>query len=155
MLSDSTYPLAASAQLVADFENCRLAGSAWTHQAHLISGLAMLARFGPQQALPEMRRRITAFNLSVGVENTDTRGYHETLTVFWLWAIWTSRGRDEKPIRFDQESLDQLLSDASLIDRNRWAPHYSKERILSVEARRAYLSPDLQPMDRVAQLLGG
>jgi hypothetical protein len=37
--------------------------------------------------LEEIRRGIIAYNAAVGTPNSDTRGYHETITAFYVWAI--------------------------------------------------------------------
>jgi hypothetical protein len=33
-----------------------------------------------------IRARIPAYNIAQGGQNTDDSGYHETLTIFWIWV---------------------------------------------------------------------
>lgn len=140
------YQLAEAEKLVNSFNNCTLAKAEWTHEAHLIGGLWMLSHFG-ENALDEMRIRIKRFNESVGGVNDDQNGYHETLTVFWLWALKEMLSDEDGKLHWDQDSLDDLIFDETLADRNLWTEFYTKERMMSVEARRNYLAPDLNPMD--------
>ncbi len=127
---------------VEQFEATTLPDWAWTHEAHLICGLSVLSRFGIEQAPAEMRERILKYNEAVGKINSDTSGYHETVTFFWLKAVWERLSVDGK-INFDQATLDALLSNIDLAYRNLFLKSYSEKRILSVEARRKYVEPDL------------
>ncbi|MBI5914392.1 MAG: hypothetical protein HY842_03380 [Bacteroidetes bacterium] len=140
------FALADAENLVKGFTDCTLPKAEWTHEAHLITGLYLLARYG-ENALPEMRLRLLRYNESVGGVNDDQNGYHETMTVFWLWALREMFADENGKAHWDQETLDDLVFEESLADRNIWTDYYSKERMMSVEARRGYVGPDLQPMD--------
>ncbi len=72
------------------FEAGALVKAEWTHGAHVAAAATYLYRapgydFGA--VLPLMRQRISEFNLSAGGSNTQTSGYHETLTRFWLEIV--------------------------------------------------------------------
>jgi hypothetical protein len=127
---------------VEQFEAATLPDWAWTHEAHLICALSILSRFGIEQAPSEMKKRILKYNEAVGKINSDTSGYHETVTYFWLKAIWERLSVDGK-INFDQATLDDLLSNIDLAYRNLFLKSYSEKLILSVEARKNYVEPDL------------
>ena len=73
-------PLEDALKTVEQFDAATLPSWAWTHEAHLICGLSILARFGIENAPNEMRERILKYNESVGKINSDTSGYHETIT---------------------------------------------------------------------------
>ncbi len=75
---------------VRDFERGTLPKARWTHEAHLLMGLWYLSRHAPSQALAEMRARIRAYNDAVGTLNSDSGGYHETLTRLYLRVHWVS-----------------------------------------------------------------
>jgi hypothetical protein len=135
-------PLEDALKTVAQFEDASLPDWAWTHEAHLICATSILSRFGIENAPVEMRKRILKYNEAVGKINSDTSGYHETVTFFWLKAVWERLSVDEK-ITFDQATLDELLSNIDLANRNLFLKLYSEKRILSVEARRNYVEPDL------------
>jgi hypothetical protein len=143
---DHLYALADAERLLQGFNDCTLPKAEWTHEAHLIGGLWALACFG-DGALDEMRARIRRFNESVGGVNDDHNGYHETLTVFWLWALREMFADEDGKVCWDQDALDDLLFDETLADRNLWAQYYSKERMMTVEARRGFVPPDLQEME--------
>jgi hypothetical protein len=59
-------------------------------------------------ALDEMRPRIRRFNESVGGVNDDQNGYHETLTVFWLWALKEMFADEDGKLYWNQDALDDL-----------------------------------------------
>jgi hypothetical protein len=127
---------------VEQFEAATLPSWAWTHEAHLITGLSILSRFGIDNAPTEMKKRLFKYNEAVGKINSDTSGYHETVTFFWLEAVWERLSVDGK-VNFDQATLDALLSNIDLANRNLFLKSYSDKLILSVEARRKYVKPDL------------
>ncbi len=137
--------------LVQKFESGTLPKSEWTHEAHLIVGLKMVLTY-EQQALPEMKKRIIRFNESVGTINSESSGYHETLTVFWLWAIWQFC-EDYTILDFDVDAIDELLFYEPLARRNLVEDYYSEAILLLPEARRRYIRSDEQLMEGVAYFL--
>jgi hypothetical protein len=82
-----TEPLTPTVKLVAAFLARTLPKPEWTHVAHLRVGLWHVRRFGEIGALTALRERIPAYNEAVGTANTDSSGYHETLTVFYVRLI--------------------------------------------------------------------
>jgi hypothetical protein len=66
------------------FCDCSLPKAQWTHEAHLRVGLWHLLAYSTDEALEMMRARITAYNVACGVGNTDSSGYHETITRFFV-----------------------------------------------------------------------
>ena len=72
--------------IVHRFRARTLPREAWTHQAHLAVGLWHVLRHGEDAALAMLRDGIRAYNEAVGVPNSDTRGYHETVTRYYAWA---------------------------------------------------------------------
>lgn len=73
--------------LVAAFRSHHLPRPHWTHHAHLTVGLWFLQNHTDTEALPLVRAGIRSYNEAVGVANTPTGGYHETLTRFYLWVV--------------------------------------------------------------------
>jgi hypothetical protein len=132
------------AAFIAGFEGCRLSKQQWTHQAHLTAGFWYLTQFGQPAALETIRRNIRRHNESVGTPNTDTGGYHETITLLYLSGI-------ERHIRAHlglsfEASLQALLE--SELGSSAWPlQYYSRERLFSLAARRGWVDPDLQPME--------
>jgi hypothetical protein len=134
-----------SAALVAAFLAKTLPKPAWTHVAHLRVGLWHVRRLGEAAALRALRERIRAYNEAVGTANTDSSGYHETLTVFYvrLIADFLERSGAEAD-RADEELEASLIAQCGARDLP--LEYYSRDRLFSVEARRAWVTPDLKPI---------
>ncbi|MCU0759676.1 MAG: hypothetical protein MUF07_10860 [Steroidobacteraceae bacterium] len=128
---------------IGEFEHGTLPKSRWTHEAHLLVALWYLSRHDAAQALPIVKTRITAYNEAVGIVNSNTSGYHETLTRLYLHALARHReAADDESLR---DCYARLL--ASRVARRDWPlSHYSRERLFSVAARRGWIEPDLQPL---------
>ncbi len=129
--------------IVAGFRARSLPRPAWTHQAHLAVGLWHVLTFGEAAAKPLLREGIRRYNESVGTPNSDTRGYHETVTMFYVWAA----------ARFAELNGPGALLDlvngfvASRLGAKETAfDHWSRERLLSVAARHGWVEPDLRPL---------
>lgn len=116
----------------------------WTHEAHLRVGLWHVLRHGEADALNLLRERISAFNAFHGGENTDTQGYHETITRFYVAIIasFVRRHGRERPL---DELADALVAQHG--DRQLPFRYYSLDRLNSVAARRGWVEPDLRPID--------
>lgn len=115
----------------------------WTHTAHLRVGLWHLLRFPPDEVLELLRTRIRALNESHGVANTESGGYHETITRFYVWRISTfleAVGRD-RPVDELADELIRVHGDKELPLR-----YWSRERLFSPEARRGWVEPDLRAL---------
>jgi hypothetical protein len=87
--------------------------------------------------LPAIIRR---YNESVGGRNTDTEGYHETITRVFLAAVRAHVAETAG------EGLCGRVNSLLLSDRGRrdWPLRfYSPERLFSVEARLSFVPPDL------------
>jgi hypothetical protein len=130
--------------LVQKFLNGTLPKAEWTHEAHLIVGLYAVIEHGTT-AIDFMRQNIRRYNEAVGTVNSDTSGYHETLTVFWLWLL--ENLVTEKGLKtFDEVAVDELIFEELFAQRNVWLRFYSMETIKSVAARKVFIAPDVMPM---------
>lgn len=111
----------------------------WTHAAHFAAAVWLLAEPG-RDAPAEMPGLIRAYNTATGVANTDTEGYHETITQASLRAAAAALAG-----RTRAEALEALL--AGPCGRSDWLLRYwTRERLFSPGARRRWLEPDLQPL---------
>jgi hypothetical protein len=122
--------------------DCTLPKSEWTHAAHFAAAFWLLSK--PNcDAFHEMPGLIRAYNESTGTPNTDTGGYHETITVASLrvaraWLV----ARPEFPLHV---SLNSLL--ASEYGRSDWLfEFWSRAVLFSVKARRSWVEPDRCPL---------
>jgi hypothetical protein len=117
----------------------------WTHHAHLRAGLWHVIEYGPVVALELLRARISAYNESVGTANTDTSGYHETLTRFYVTVIDRFLSTADRALDLDALA-GQLI--AAHGDRRLPMHYYSESRLFSPVARRSWVEPDLRPISK-------
>jgi hypothetical protein len=111
--------------------------SEWTHAAHVAACTALVRRAGEERALRLLARLIPRLNRVHGTPNTDTSGYHATLTEYYVRAVGSlvAAGLDDAAI-------------ASHPTTSREAPlrHWRRETLFSVPARRGWLAPDISPL---------
>ena len=114
----------------------------WTHAAHFAAALWLLRQRG-LAAAKEMPDLIRAYNESTGVPNSDTTGYHETITQASLRAgcAWLMA----RPQAALHVALRELLDSA--YGRSDWLlTYWSHGLLFSVTARRSWVDPDLRPL---------
>jgi hypothetical protein len=126
------------------FEARTLPKEQWTHAAHFATALWLLACRPDVDAVRQMPGMIRAYNESVGRANTDTSGYHETITQASLRAARAFLlARPAKPLHV---VCNELM--ASRLGESDWLLDYwSKERLFSVEARREWVEPDVKELE--------
>jgi hypothetical protein len=113
----------------------------WTHEAHLAATTYLLLRHRDIDLDVELPGLIRRYNESVGGVNSDTEGYHDTITRVFLHGVRLYL-READP----HEPLHQLVNDLLLspMGRRDWPLRfYSREHLFSVEARRHFIPPDL------------
>jgi len=130
---------------VQQFEALTLPKTSWTHTAHFVVGLWYLSHHPLPDAIERIRKGIFRYNEAVGTINSDTSGYHETLTLFYIHHISVFLGKHPTPKNF-LEVLQELLK-SKLLDKDFPLNYYSKARIMYVEARRKWIEPDLRRLD--------
>jgi len=133
----------AVATLMARFERGEVTVSEWTHAAHLVGGYWYVTRLGAAAAIDEMRQRIRFHNDATGTPNTDSRGYHESITRLYIHGIAAELAA--RPAASFEAGLEALL--ASPMASSSWPlQYYTRERLFSVEARRNWVEPDLRTL---------
>jgi hypothetical protein len=113
----------------------------WTHEAHLAATTYLLLRHPEIDLDKELSGLIRRYNESVGGVNSDTEGYHDTITRVFLHGVrlFLSEADLGDPLH---ELVNGLL--LSPIGRRDWPLRfYSPERLFSVEARRTFVTPDV------------
>lgn len=115
--------------------------SEWTHAAHFASVLWVLAHHPEWDAERTMPELIRAYNESTGTANTDTSGYHETITRASIQAARAFlKQRPDMPLH---EVCNELM--ASPLGKSDWIlTYWSGEKLFSVEARRTWVGPDIE-----------
>lgn len=128
--------------LARGFEAQALLGeSDWTHRDHLATA-AYYCLTDPDCASERMRSGIQALNKARGVETTPTSGYHDTLTVAWTRII-AGHLRSLGDLRPEQK-VNSVIG--SFQDRRTTLRYYTRDRIMSLEARYGWVEPDLEPL---------
>ena len=120
---------------------CTLPREAWTHEAHLGATTYLVLRRPDINLDAELPGIIRHFNESVGGINSETEGYHETITRAFLRGVrlFLEEADPDEPLH---ELINELL--LSPMGRRDWPMRfYSPGRLFSVEARRAFVRPDL------------
>lgn len=135
--------------LVARFEDLTLPKAEWTHQAHLTVALWYASRLPWEEALAKVREGILRLNAAHGVPTTPTRGYHETITRFYLRVICDYVAMEEEGPEEDWSVRAARLL-ARYGDRELPLRYYTKELLMSPEARFGWVEPDLRPLGREA-----
>lgn len=129
--------------IVRSFECCRLPRSQWTHEAHVAVGFWFLTHYSPDEAIERMKSGIQRYNQSVGISNSQTSGYHETITLFWLRKIQTCLA-NQSLAQLTPNLWNQLIQQCC----NPKLPlqYYSHDYLMSWQARSSWVEPDLRPL---------
>ena len=113
----------------------------WTHEAHLATTTYILTRRPDIDIDAELPGLIRRYNESVGGVNSDSEGYHETITRVFLHGVrlFLAEADLKEPLH---ELVNELL--LSPMGRRDWPMRfYTPERLFSVEARREFVPPDI------------
>jgi hypothetical protein len=118
--------------------------SEWTHEAHLAATAYLLLERPDIEIDKELPGLIRRYNESVGGVNSDSEGYHETITRVFLHGVrlFLSEASRTEPLH---DVVNELL--LSPMGRRDWPLlFYSPERLFSVDARRRFVEPDLRAL---------
>lgn len=131
-------------EFIAAFEAGTLPKERWTHGAHLLTGACYVHTLGEAAATDKMRTCVRRYNEAVGGQNTDSSGYHETVTIAWI-KLLARLLRETGPIpraQFARLAVQRFESDRAILQR-----HYDFDLINSVDARKRWIPPTLAPLD--------
>jgi len=132
-------------EFLAAFEAAELPRARWTHGAHLMTGACYVHTLGEAAAIDKMRHCVVRHNESVGTANTDTSGYHETITVAWI-KLLAGLLRNSGPMEraaFAALAVERFEANRNVLDR-----YFSFDLMRSVEARRKWIAPTLASFDQ-------
>ncbi|WP_437293556.1 N-acetyltransferase family protein [Sorangium sp. So ce426] len=126
------------AALAAAIEDAAIEQRDFSHARHLLLALHYVRAHGPEGALARMRSALQAFN----ARHPPMNGYHETITVAWLTLVarHAAEHRGAAVHELAEGLLDRHRSSKALF------AHYSRARLLSDDARAAFVAPDLAPL---------
>jgi hypothetical protein len=113
----------------------------WTHEAHLAATTYLLTRRPDVDLDTQLPGIIRRYNESVGGVNSDSEGYHETITRTFLHGarLFLAEANATSPVH---ELVNELL--LSPMGRRDWPLRfYTPACLFSVEARRHLVPPDI------------
>lgn len=121
----------------------------WHHREHIKVAYLYLCRHRFEVAAQKMQSGILTYNAAHQVPEAPDRGYHETMTQAWLRLVYVTLCEfgpgDSADAFVDQHT--QLLSKRALLF------FYSRDRIMSAEAKRQFIAPDLAQLPQSAKRL--
>jgi hypothetical protein len=121
-------------EFLATFEAAAVARPEWTHEAHVRMAWLYLTRLRAAEALHLVRTGIRKLNAKIGSPD----GYHETITVAFVRVIASRLTPGEEWSAFRARNPDLLDRTLAALLR-----YYTKDRLHSPEARKAFVEPDL------------
>jgi hypothetical protein len=126
------------------FLACTLPRAEWNHAAHFAASLWLMRTRPDLDASRDMPAMIRAYNESAGGVNDDSGGYHETITQASLRAL---RGvLDANPAGTPIYRIVNVLMASNLGNPNWLLEYWSRDLLMSVEARRQWREPDLKSL---------
>jgi hypothetical protein len=124
---------------------------AWTHHAHLAVAFTFVDQLQDEVIVVEaLRERIISYNESVGKENSNQSGYHETLTIFWVKVV------GQFLTQFDYEDVEMAFAafvKSTVANSGFPFRFYTKEVLFSVQARKSWVVPNLLPLSELEQII--
>lgn len=131
--------------LVTAFEDCSLPEQQWTHRSHVRVAYLYAIREPVSRATDRMRRALQKYNATVDTPETVDRGYHETITRAFMGLIGDAIRRDGPFISAAAfcDAHPELLTKSVL------RRYYSREHIVTMEAKQRFVEPDLQPLPAI------
>jgi len=133
-------------EFLRQFEAAIIPASQWHHREHIRVAYLYLTRFQQSIAIERIISGIKALNTAQKVPDSIDRGYHDTITQAWIRLVQCTLdefGPAESADAF-MDKQTQLLSKRALLF------FYSRERIMSAEAKASFIEPDLAPLPRSA-----
>jgi len=132
--------------LIKRFESRSLPKDEWTHPAHLVVAIWYCSKYTEEEAMNHVRENITKHNEAVGTPNTDSLGYHETITKFWMWVAKEF---------LSMKNYDSLSDATNSFIKSEFGDshfpfgYYSHDLIVSVRARHEWVEPDKKKMEHL------
>ena len=116
----------------------------WHHRQHIKIAYLYLCADPFEVAIERMRTGIRALNAAHRVPDELTRGYHETMTQAWMRLVEVTLC-EYGPAG----SADEFFElNPQLAEKKALRLFYSRERIMSAEAKAKFVEPNLAPLPR-------
>jgi len=111
---------------------------AFGHLDHLELAWNCLRESAYEEAEQRMRDNIRAIAAQAGAPGK----YHETITVGWMRLVAAAMDLSGRIVTFEE----LLRAHQWLLDKDALLDFYSRDRLMSDEARAAWVAPDLKPL---------
>ncbi|HTQ40513.1 MAG TPA: hypothetical protein VMJ32_15920 [Pirellulales bacterium] len=121
------------------FEDCTWPLEQFHHREHVKIAYLYLRRFSFDEALHRMCVGLKRYNATHQVPDALDRGYHETLTQAWMRLVYFTLC-EYGPVNTADEFVDQH---PQLWQMKVLRLFYSRDRLISREAKQTYLPPDI------------
>ena len=131
-------------EFLAAFEAGTLPKARWTHAAHLMTGACYVHSLGEAEAIDKMRLCVRRYNEAVGGKNTETSGYHETITVAWIKVLARLLRESSSKERHCFAALAVATFEG---ERGYLQRYYDFDLVNSMEARRTWIAPTIGNLD--------
>ncbi|KAF2989252.1 hypothetical protein OGR47_08250 [Methylocystis sp. MJC1] len=116
----------------------------WTHAAHFAAAVWLLRYRRDLTTASAIKGLIVAYNEATGTPNTDTGGYHHTITLASMRAASAHLGAYP-----ETASLHCIANElmASPLGHPDWLlAYWRRETLFSIPARHEWTAPDLAPL---------
>jgi len=127
--------------VVRKLENCEYSVTDFDHSKHLAVAARYLVCLGLEEALTRMRSSLQRFT-----RHHHVKGYHETITRFWLLLVQEFL-LSQPPSKPFTEQVNELIQ--CYCDKNILFEYFSRERVMSDQARERWIEPDLKQLCRL------
>lgn len=115
----------------------------WTHAAHFAAALWFLDGRPERDVRREIAAAIRAYNLATGVANTESTGYHETIT---LASVRAARFHLDRHAGRPLFEIANAVLASELGNPNWLLAHWSRARLFSAYARLNWCEPDIDTL---------
>ncbi|MEM7229271.1 MAG: hypothetical protein AAF432_10715 [Planctomycetota bacterium] len=137
-------------QLLARFEATDIPLDQWTHRTHVRVAYTYLTTRPWDDAVQAMRHGIPRYNAAHDIPESPETGYHDTLTVAFMHLINAARVHWQ-PWRPEGDSRVFCDHHRELMCKTLTRLYYTRPTIMSAEAKRSFIEPDLAPFPVVDQ----
>jgi hypothetical protein len=128
-------------EFLAAFEACTL--DEFHHRDHIKIAYLYLRQHPLTEAIAMVRKGLQALAIAWKAPVDDLeKGYHETMTVAWVRLVYLRLAASGPALNADAFCDQQ----PQLMEKTLLQSFYSRERLTTWEAKRAFVEPDLAPL---------
>ena len=126
-------------ELIEGFENGTFPATKWTHWSHIQMAVWYLKHYSLSEARVRIKEGIKKYNVSQGGKNTDSEGYHETITEFYIQVL--TMFLLKIPLHCSMEEALQLLEIDEIASKSYVFKYYDKKLLMTKKYRLQWIKP--------------